>query len=136
ARNRRFDGLNYYIDKISQSIFDGKLIFAGSQSDDYFNYMAIGNGLLLLSREESFSLVTIEAAYLGIPTVGFNVGIAKLFIKEGMGEIVEEGDLAGLKRSMNKCEHQHFEKSFLRSQALEFGIENQVLKFQKLLDSI
>lgn len=130
------DGLNYYIDKISQSIFDGKLIFAGSQSDDYFNYMAIGNGLLLLSREESFSLVTIEAAYLGIPTVGFNVGIAKLFIKEGMGEIVEEGDLAGLKRSMNKCEHQHFEKSFLRSQALEFGIENQVLKFQKLLDSI
>ena len=53
----------------------------------------MANGLLSLSKEESFSLVMLEAAYLGIPTVSFATGMAKSFIKEGMGKVVERFDV-------------------------------------------
>lgn len=130
------DGLNYYIGKVAKSKFNNKLIFAGAQSDDYFNYMSIGHGLLLLSREESFSMVAIEAAFLGIPTVGFDVGIMKSFIKEDMGGVVDDGNLKALIATMIKWQTKTPDKLKLKNEALNYSVDKQISKFQHLLDNL
>ena len=133
---QRDDGLNYYIEELARSKYPNQLIFAGAQSDDYYNYMATGNGLLLLSREESFSLVTVEAAFLGLPTVGFGVGITKSFLKEGMGETVGVGDLEGLMLVMEKWHTHTVDKALLKTEALVYDVEHQISRYHKLLDEL
>jgi len=128
------DGLLYYVKEVVERRYKGKLFFLGPQADDYYNYMAIGHGFLLLSREESFSLVLLEAAYLGIPIVTFNIGIAPTFVKKGMGRVINSREIEDIVLEM-KWLHDHPQQDLLelKNAALAFSLPKQVANFERLI---
>ena len=131
------NGLDYYMQTIAETKYPGKLIFTGAVAEDYYNYMSLGNGFLLLSKEESFSLVMLEAAYLGIPIVAFNIGVVKHFIREGMGKVVNSRNVLEMIEAMNYL-HQNptQDTQMLKNAAMQFTAKNQLPKFQTLLSSL
>jgi glycosyltransferase involved in cell wall biosynthesis len=127
-------GLDYYIQTLTEKKYAGKLIFTGAVNSDYYNYLSLGNGMLLLSKEESFSLVMLEAAYLGIPIIAFNAGMAKSFIDVGMGKVVDSWNVADMIAAM-EYQHQSLERNskLLKASAMEFTVSSQLPKFENLL---
>jgi glycosyltransferase involved in cell wall biosynthesis len=131
------DGLDFYIKRVANHKYPGKLIFTGPLTEDYYSTMAIGHGLLLLSREESFSLVMVEAAYMGIPLVAFNVGISRNFVQEGMGKVVEGCNWRDITSAMEWLHAQPDQNKLkLREAALEFTVQKQLPSYQNLIDQI
>jgi glycosyltransferase involved in cell wall biosynthesis len=131
------DGLLYYVKSVAEQKYKGKLFFLGPQVKDYYNYMSIGNGFLLLSREESFSLVMLEAAYLGIPIVAFNRGIAPTFVKQGMGRVIYSRKIEDIVMQM-KWLHDHPEQNIqeLKNAALAFSLPKQLANFEALIRNL
>ncbi|WP_316822078.1 glycosyltransferase family 4 protein [Pedobacter gandavensis] len=130
-------GLDFYVQHIAEQKYPGKLLFTGALSEDYYNYMSVANGFLLLSREESFSLVLLEAAYLGIPIVAFNVGIVPQFLLKDMGIIIDNWNLVDLLAGMRRCyEHPEYDAALLKSNALRYDVHQQLPKFETLLNEI
>jgi glycosyltransferase involved in cell wall biosynthesis len=131
------DGLDFYIKSVTEKKYPGKLIFTGALSVDYYNYMAVANGFLLISREESFSLAMVEAAYLGIPIVAEKVGIAPVFIKEGMGKVVKGINIEQIIDGMEWLHtHPSQNKHLLKQSALEYSVQNQLGHYERLLGQI
>jgi len=131
------NALYLYVKNVAERKYPGKLIFTGAQSKDYYNYMSIGNGFLLLSREESFSLVMLEAAYLGIPIVAFNIGIAEQFVTDEMGVVVDGFVIKDLLLGMQSVFHRRtVDKTALRNAAMTYSAEQQLPKYEQLLDKI
>jgi glycosyltransferase involved in cell wall biosynthesis len=82
-------GSFFYTQKVVSQLENVHLV--GSKNDeDYQEYFSCGNGLLLLSLEESFGLVVLEAAQIGIPTVAINAGGVNEIIVEGMGTLINK----------------------------------------------
>lgn len=131
------NGLTYYVKHIAEERYPGKLICIGAEATNYYNYMAIANGFLLLSREETFSLVMLEAAYLQIPIMAFNVGIAADFVKEGMGFVAYKNTLTEIIEGMEKI-HQDtsINKEKLKREAMKFSKDQQLPLFEQLLERI
>ena len=131
------NGLEFYVSNVVQKKYPDRLIFAGDLSDDYYNYMSVANGFLLLSREETFSLVMVEAAYLGIPLVAFKTGIAAEFIKPDMGVSVDQGNLNDLLMGMNSI-HQGFkiDVNRMRAAAMVYDVKHQLPLYEALLNQI
>lgn len=131
------NGLNYYVNTVAEQPGNENLIFLGSIAEDYYNYFAMANAYLSLSREECLSLAMLEAAVLGKPIISFNTGIAKDFIKSGMGTVVDGFNAEDMILAME----QHLQDSeisveMLKKSAAEYTIENQRLKFDALLTAI
>lgn len=136
---KSFDtGLDYYVKKVAGTRYPGQLIFPGALSTEYHQYLASGDGLLMLSREECFPLVMIEAAYLKLPIVSFNTGIVGTFVEDGMGKVVEGHNVNQLCKEMEWVQNnQHaidFEK--LRTKASIYTVKNQIKLFDSLLQEI
>lgn len=130
-------GLEYYVKEIADRKYPGKLIFTGGLSADYYNYLSIANGLLILSREESFSLVMVEAAYLGIPIVSFNIGIAKEFIVPGTGRVVDSWNLPDLVQAMKWLqENPGQDQALLKEMAMRYDVKNQLPAYEQLLNEL
>ena len=130
-------GLDYYVKQVSETKYPGKFLFTGALFEDYYNYLAVGNGFLMLSREESFSLVMLEAAYLGIPIVAVEAGIAKGFIQEGMGKITKGskvGDITEAMEWLHNHPQQNPEK--LRESAMAYTVETQLPQYEALMAEI
>ncbi|WP_316846609.1 glycosyltransferase family 4 protein [Pedobacter psychrodurus] len=131
------NGLTYYVKHIADEKYPGRLICIGAEAANYYNYMAIANGFLLLSREETFSLVMLEAAYLQIPIVAFNVGIAANFVKNEMGFVAYNNTLEEMVDGMVRIhEHSSINKEKLRDEAMRFSKNEQLPKFEQLLERI
>lgn len=132
------DGLEFYVRTVADKKYPQKLFFPGALSSDYYNYMAVANGCLLLSREESFSLVMLEAAFIGLPVVAFDIGIAKDFIKEGMGHVAKSRNLDEIIRLMEEVHQTHtgINKDILRQEAIQYDVTKQLANYGKLLDDI
>jgi glycosyltransferase involved in cell wall biosynthesis len=131
-------GLEYYVRSTAEKVSPGMLIFTGPLSDNYYDYLAMGNGLLMLSKEECFSLVMLEAAYLELPIVAFNSGIVDNFIEEGMGKVVNAMDTLQLCKEMEWVQNNQsfINKKKLKIKALEFTVRNQVPLFENMLEEI
>lgn len=131
------NALEFYVSTIAEKKYPNKLMFTGALSEDYYNYMCAADGLLLLSREETFSLVMVEAAYLGLPVVAFDIGIAKQFLKADMGAVIENCNLDKLIAEMrNVHENQHYNKLSMRNAAMMYSVKNQQRIYEGLLDKI
>ena len=127
-------GSDYYIQTVVAKNYPSKLIFTGAIEQEYYEHLSLANGLLLISSEESFSLVMLEAAYLEIPILSFNVGMAKSFIKEGMGKVIANHNVDDMIVAMeNMHQNLNTDKELLRLSAMEYTVENQISKYQKLL---
>lgn len=131
------NALEFYVRTVAEKKYPGKLIFTGALSEDYYNYMSVATGLLLLSREETFSLVMVEAAYLGLPVVAFDIGIAKDFLKEDMGTVVENRDLNEIITGMQRVhENHHYSKGSLKNAAMVYSAKHQLPIYEALMDKI
>lgn len=85
------DGLVYYTEqRCKNSKSKTTIHLVGKQKEDYYNYLNLGHGFLLTSRQDPFPLVMIEAALLGKPIVSFPSGGASEFIHPGMGAVTED----------------------------------------------
>jgi len=74
----------------------------GKQKEDYYNYLSMGNGFLLTSRQDPFPLVMIEAALLGKPIVAFPSGGVCEFIEEGMGFVTDDISVKQMVQAMRE----------------------------------
>jgi glycosyltransferase involved in cell wall biosynthesis len=130
-------GLDYYVNTIAQRKYCNKLIFTDAATDDYYNYFSIGDGYLSLSREECLSLSMLEAAYLGKPIVSFSTGIARQFVKPGMGVVVNVGNIDGIIQAMNELRHnKNYDIDLIKEAAQSFTIKSQMPKFTRLLSEL
>lgn len=131
------NALEFYVRTVAERKYPGRLIFTGALSEDYYNYMSAANGLLLLSREETFSLVMVEAAYLGLPVAAFDIGIARQFLQADMGIVAENGNLNQLMAGMEKIHKTpFFNKQRLRDAAKVYSAEHQLPVYEQLMDKI
>jgi len=130
------DGLNYYLNQIALRS-NNKLIMCGAKDEDYYHYLKMGNGLLMLSKAESFSLVILEAAYCELPIVSFDVGMAKELIKKDMGIVIDGYDLGKLQEAM-AFYHQGgaYNPDALRDAVKPYTLAVQVPKFERLLTNL
>lgn len=93
-------GSYYYTQKFIEQKKLKNIHFVGTQRADYYHYLAMSNGLLLLSLEESFGMVNVEAAYLGKPVVAFNSGGVREILSEEMGTLVNSWNVEDFAEAM------------------------------------
>ncbi len=128
----------YYTQKRTE-IEKLNFIYLGKKSDvDYYNHLNMCDGFVLLSREEPFGMVMIEAAYLGKPIVAFNSGGPSEFVLEGMGEVVPCFDIPKMADSMKKIMDgtTKIDTNILKKRALDFDVKNQIENWQQIIETI
>lgn len=131
------NGLDYYVKTVVAKQNCQNLIFTGAIAADYYNYFALANAYLSLSREECLSLAMLEAASLGKPIVSFDTGIAKTFVKEGMGLVVDSFNVADMIKAMEAFRQTPSHSAqLLKEAAAVYTVEQQLPKFEQLLANI
>ena len=131
------DGLVYYTEQRSNHLAAAtKIHFAGEQKEDYYNYLNMGNGFLLTSRQDPFPLVMIEAALLGKPIVSFPSGGASEFVQEGMGIVTEDISVKQLVNAMRSIMNGQLITDSTKSMevASKFNVENGYNNWIELID--
>jgi glycosyltransferase involved in cell wall biosynthesis len=89
-------------------------------SADYLRNMSLFDVHLLLSREDPFPLVVMDAASFGIPTICFlDGGGAPELIEDGAGICVPYGDLFRMAGAIHDMELDKLKRSHLGKNALE-----------------
>ena len=131
------DGMVYYTERrCKRSASATKIHLAGKQKEDYYNYLNVGNGFLLTSRQDPFPLVMIEAALLGKPIVSFPSGGVSEFVQEGMGKVTDDLSVRqmvdAMKSIMSGAIVTDSAKSI--SVASQFNVENGYNEWIKLID--
>jgi L-malate glycosyltransferase len=131
-------GTSFYVDQSIKENFNGRIIFTGNKSHDYYSYFNAGNAYLSLSREDSFPLVLIEAAYLGKPIVGINSGGIKEFVKEEIGIVVNQINYDELQIAMEAVEKNYgnYNKELLKQYAQSFNPQTQTNKLMGILETV
>lgn len=126
------DGLGYYIEAVTEKQWPGKMIFTGGLKEQYYQYLMLADGLLMPSREDSFPLVMLEAAYLGKPIVSFNSGGVSELVSREKGVVVDSWNAIDLVEAMKKIMASG-RSTIKRNVTLEFTMEKQIDHFQQLL---
>ncbi len=129
------DGLGYYIETVIAKCWPGKMIFTGPLKENYYVALSMADGLLMPSREDSFSLVMLEAAYLGLPIVSFNSGGVKEFVGADKGIVVDSWNATDLVEAMKKVMHSKRKPKKPRTD-LEFTMEKQIQHFHELIANL
>ena len=131
-------GYSYFIEQ--ELAYNGidNVIFLGAKSDDYYDYLALADGMLLTSREDPFPLVMIEAAAMAKPIVSFNSGGIKEFIEDGMGIVVESVDVSELVDAMYMVmkKEVYLDKGLAMRRASQFDARSQVQLWQDSIESL
>ncbi len=131
----RQTGLNYYLDQRVRNENLNFVELGAKDQADYYDYLNICDGFLLLAREDPYPLVMIEAAYLQKPIVGFNSGGIEEFVQTGMGAVVEGFGLNDLAAAMMAVSDGKtpVDVKKLRERSLEFDVSNQIDHWKDIL---
>lgn len=132
-------GYAYYAEKIISRQPEGKVIITGYKKyDEYYDYLRLGDGFLLLSNSESFSLTTLEALSLGIPALCYDCGGIRDFITENNGIILKSRDTNEWIDTMGKIMNHEvtFETNKIKQSVSLLTSEVQVNKMQENILSI
>lgn len=99
------------------------VLFTGALSNTYYDYMNLIDAFLMLSHEETFGMVNVEAAYLGKPILAFNSGGIHDILIDGMGEIVDSWNVADFAAAMLALMDGkiRFDPAIARQQSLTFA---------------
>ncbi|MFN3782464.1 MAG: glycosyltransferase family 4 protein [Spirosomataceae bacterium] len=92
----------YVLNRVKQE--NRHFIMAGELNENYYDYLNAADGFVLLSREDPFPLVMLEAAYLQKPIVSFASGGAKEFVLPEMGRVIDTFNPAHLAQEMIRVE--------------------------------
>jgi glycosyltransferase involved in cell wall biosynthesis len=129
------DGSVYHTEQRCQRVNSTRIHLVGKQTDDYYAYLAMGNGFLLSSRQDPFPLVMLEAATLGLPIVGFPSGGVSEFVRDGMGEVVDSWNVRDLVAAMRRVQSgttpTDAERS--RQRAAAFTVARQLPRWHELM---
>ncbi len=133
-----YTGLYYYTEKTLHTNFPDRVKFLGVQREEYYNYLNSADAFLLLSREDSFPLVMLEAATLGKPIVGFNSGGIGEFVQPHTGRVVNSWRIEDLAYAMKEIESNPlaFNKEGIKRQALGYEVKKQVAILEDILDEM
>jgi glycosyltransferase involved in cell wall biosynthesis len=128
-------GLNFYVKETIRNNFNGKMMFLGQQKEFYYDYLNCADAFLLLSREDSFPLVMLEAASLGKPIASFNSGGVNEFVDSENGLIVNSWKIEDLAAAMLKIETEfaNFDATKIKTKVLPYSAGNQIDKLEKIL---
>ena len=128
-------GVLHYI-RQRTSIEKFNFIEIGEKSTEYYDYLNIADGFVLIAREDPFPLVMMEAAFLQKPIVGYNSGGISEFLQEGMGGVVESFNPKDLSELMLRVQNNSIkiDKEKLKNRALEFDIKNQIVQWDNIFD--
>ncbi|SES16343.1 glycosyltransferase [Pedobacter rhizosphaerae] len=131
-------GIYYYAKKALENKFPGRVLFLGAQSDEYYNYLNSADAFLLLSREDSFPLVMLEAAALGKPIVGFNSGGISEFVNEQTGIVIDTWRAKDLASAMMRVKDypEQFLETEIKAQAARYEVKKQVSRLEEILEDI
>lgn len=98
------------------------------------DFMVTAKWVVVPSRYESFSMVTIEAFDCGLPVIGPNLGGPKALIHPGVGLLFDPNDPPSLERSLAQAlsmDSVQMEKA-CRAESLKYGIERQAERTMRL----
>ncbi len=118
-------GSYYFTQKICENLKNVYLV--GPQNKEYLDYFGIGNGLLVLSLEESFGLVMLEALRFNMPIITFETGAVHEILTPKIGKIIPNWDYNSLCLAIEEVSSQGF--TFDRDEA-----KRQLNKFDKAIE--
>ncbi|MPR34906.1 glycosyltransferase [Salmonirosea aquatica] len=133
------DGLVYYTEQRCRNTKSKTRIhLVGKQKEDYGNYLNVGNGFLLTSRQDPFPLVMIEAALLGKPIVSFPSGGVSEFVREGMGIVTDDISVKQMVNAMREIMDGRIATDSAKSKerASRFNVENGYRSWSEIIDRI
>lgn len=131
------DGLVYWTEQRCKKIDHVKIHLIGSKKEDYDSYMDAADGFMLLSRQEPFGLVLLEAAWLGKPIVSFESGGPSEFISTDMGSLVPNLNIPEFVNKMTEWSERKYTYDLegVRKKLSAFSIEKRVREWEDLIDS-
>lgn len=129
-------GTSYYAEESVKNTYSDRVLFVGKKSDDYYDYLNIGDAYLSLSREDSYPLVLLEAAHLGMPIVGFNSGGLKEFVTNKIGYVVDQLNFDELadKMALIETESDNFDREYIKTYANKINADTQTKALMSLLN--
>jgi glycosyltransferase involved in cell wall biosynthesis len=133
------NGMVYHIEqRCANSKSKTKIHLVGKQKEEYYNYLNLGNGFLLTSRQDPFPLVMIEAAALGKPIVSFPSGGASEFIQDGMGIVTEDISARQMVAAMRKIMNGTIVYDPVKSKewASQFNVTNGYKNWINIIDKL
>ena len=131
--------LEYYVKKeLEYYGLDADIVIMKSLSDDYYDYMALADAFLLLSHEETFGMVNLEAAYLGKPILTFDCGGVSDIMLDGMGKIVKSWNVTDFADAMVDMMEGKipFDATIARNRALEFDAKTLYIEWESIMDGM
>ncbi|MFT9816348.1 N-acetyl-alpha-D-glucosaminyl L-malate synthase BshA [Lysinibacillus sp. NPDC056185] len=129
------------MDQVKESSYMEDVLFLGKQ-ENLAELYAISDLKLLLSQQESFGLVLLEAMACGVPCIGSAVGGIPEVIEHGVdGYIVELGDtdaVAEYAVNLLKDEEklQHFREAAIRAVDEKFHSSKIVEQYENLYEKV
>lgn len=112
-----------------------RMSFLGARADDYYDHLNAADALVVTSFYESFSIATVEAAYLGKPVVAFDCGGITEIIRDRMGTVVNSWDSSNLIQAMVALMKGQtpFDAAIAKERVREFYVEVQGARWLGLL---
>ena len=131
----RETGLNYYLEQRVKHENLNFIALGAKGQTDYYDYLNVCDGFLLLAREDPYPLVMLEAAYLQKPIVGFDSGGISEFVQPGMGAVVADFNLNDLAAKMLAVSAGDIkiDAQKLKNRSLEFDVSNQIDRWKDIL---
>lgn len=104
----------------------------GYLEKDELSYLYCNSDLLLVaSRRESFSLVTLESMMHGLPIVSLDTGAARDLIDDECGIVVEQ-DKNSLLDAINSFSPQSYNRDIIKEKANKYSLSNMVEAYYAL----
>lgn len=132
----RENAYSLYVERLAHRLgISDRIAWLGVRVDDYYDYFNVADGFVLTSKYDSFPLVMIEAAHLGMPIVSFNSGGVREFLRDGMGEVVGGGDVVGLVAAMERIMtgETSFDSQIARRRAADFDAPVQCARWESIM---
>ncbi|MFJ7734817.1 N-acetyl-alpha-D-glucosaminyl L-malate synthase BshA [Lysinibacillus sp. NPDC097287] len=129
------------MDMVKESPYAKEVLFLGKQ-ENLAELYAISDLKLLLSQQESFGLVLLEAMACGVPCIGSAVGGIPEVIEHGVdGYIVEQGDTDAVAQYavelLNDEEKlQNFREAAIRAVSTKFHSSKIVEQYENMYEKV
>lgn len=129
-------GYEYYVKELMAPDMERIHLPGKKQRSEFFEYLNMIDGFILTSRNDSFPLVMIEAAYLGKPLVAFDSGGVREFLKEGCGYVTEGINLPEILHYMEEVmAGRGIDHEKIKENAQKYNLETQLKKWKSIMEA-